>query len=62
MIYVARKQNEWLGNARRHKVREGETLRSVSQDYGIRLAKLAKINKMNKTQSLQAGTEIKLQK
>lgn len=62
MIYVARKQNGWQGNARRHKVREGETLLSISQDYGIRLSKLAKMNKLSKHEALQPGSEIKIKK
>lgn len=61
-IYVARKQNSWLGNARRHIVRENETLLSISQDYGIRLSKLAKMNKMKKNATLTEGSEIKLKK
>lgn len=62
IIYVARKQNLWMGNARRHLVSENETLLSISQDYGIRLSKLAKMNKMNKDEKLQVGDEIKLKK
>ena len=62
IIYVARKQNLWMGNARRHLVSENETLLSISQDYGIRLSKLAKMNKMDKDEKLQVGDEIKLKK
>ncbi len=51
-----------MGNARRHLVGENETLLSISQDYGIRLSKLAKMNKMDKDEKLQVGDEIKLKK
>lgn len=59
-IFIERKQARWLGNARRHTVRENETLRSLSQEYGIRLKKLASMNKLQPESALQAGMEIRL--
>lgn len=59
-IYIERKQARWMGNIRRHTVRQDETLLSLSQEYGIRLKKLAAMNKLKAGDTLQIGTEIKL--
>lgn len=60
MIYIERKQNKWQGNVRHHTVRQGETLASLSQEYGIRLRKLARMNRLPATAQLTAGQEIRL--
>lgn len=62
MIYIERKQSRWWGEERTHRVEQGETLRSISQEYGIRLNKLAAMNHMKKDSQLQAGAELKLRK
>lgn len=62
MIYIERKQSRWLGKERTHRVEQGETLRSISQEYGVRLSKLASMNRLHKDTQLQAGAEIKLRK
>ena len=59
-IYIERKQARWMGNARRHTVRHDETLLSLSQEYGIRLKKLATMNKLKPQDELHAGQEIRL--
>ena len=41
-------------------VTEGETLTSISQEYGIQLKKLAHINRMRITDDLQTGQTLKL--
>ena len=60
LIYIERKQARWLGNIHRHRVKEGETLLSISQDYAIRLKKLATMNRKKTTDTLVVGEEIKL--
>ena len=60
MIYIERKQNKWQGNTQRHTVREGETLFSLSQEYGIRMRKLARLNRLRPDAQLAAGQTIKL--
>ena len=60
MIYIERKQPKWCGNVRQHTVREGETLRSLSQDYGIRLKKLARLNRLRADEAIAAGQTLKL--
>lgn len=59
-IYIERKQAKWLGNIHRHKVKQGENLLSISQDYAIRLKKLAKMNRKKTTDTLTPGEEIRL--
>ncbi|MBR4996134.1 MAG: glucosaminidase domain-containing protein [Alistipes sp.] len=60
MIYIERKQTEWNGDEQYHIVREGETLLSLSQEYGVRLKQLAAMNKLKVADTLQAGQRIKL--
>lgn len=60
LIYIEQKQNKWLGEGKTHTVAEGETLTSISQEYGIQLKKLAHMNRMRITDTLQAGQTLKL--
>jgi hypothetical protein len=43
-----------------YQVREGETLRSISQDFGVRMRKLAKMNGLKESDPLGTGQEIRL--
>jgi LysM repeat protein len=58
IIYVERKMAKWSGQEMTHRVESGETLYSISQRYGIRLAKLAKMNNRSKSASLNEGEVI----
>lgn len=60
LIYIERKQAKWLGNVQRHMAKENETMLSISQDYAIRLKKLARMNRKKVGDALQKGEEIKL--
>ena len=60
LIYIEQKKVKWLGEGETHVVTEGETLTSISQEYGIQLKKLAHINRMRITDDLQAGQTLKL--
>ena len=60
IIYIEHKKVKWLGEGETHTVEEGETLTSISQEYGIQLKKLAHMNRMRITDSLQAGQTLKL--
>ncbi len=60
LIYIEQKQAKWLGEGNTHTVVIGETLTSISQEYGIRLKKLAKMNRMRITDDLSAGQTLKL--
>ncbi|MDE5709442.1 MAG: glucosaminidase domain-containing protein [Alistipes sp.] len=60
VVFIERKLTAWRGNARHHICREGETLRSVAQSYGIRVRSLAKINGLKSGDPLAAGMELKI--
>ena len=61
-IYIERKQNRWYGEQSTHRVMPGETLQSISQEYGVRLSKLASMNKLKDDSPLQLGAQILLRK
>ena len=60
VIYIDKKRNKWEGNTKIHIVKEGETVYSLSQSYGIRMKSLKKRNKLKDTYILTAGQYIKL--
>jgi hypothetical protein len=62
MIYIERKQTKWMGEEQYHTVKPGETLVSLSQEYGIRMKKLAALNRLKPTSQLQAGQQVRLRK
>ena len=59
-IYIGRKKKRWTGNTLLHTVKEGETIWSLSQSYGIRSKSLARMNKLDPNARLTTGMEIKL--
>ena len=59
VIYISRKKKRWDGNVLLHTVREGETLWSLGQSYGIRTKSLARLNKLKEGDALTPGTTIK---
>ena len=66
IIYIERKQSQWLGNEMQHQVKKGETLYSISQMYGISLKSLLKLNKIKINRNgdykaVQIGEIIRLQ-
>lgn len=60
-IYIQPKRNASKSNAT-HTARDGESLWSVSQEYGVKLAKLAKYNGLDKDARLKAGQKVHLRK
>ena len=60
IIYIERKQTQWLGNVMQHKVVRDENLYSLSQSYGIRLKSLAKLNSLRKGEDVKRGDIIRL--
>ena len=60
VIYIGRKKKRWDGNVLLHTVREGETLWSLGQSYGIRTKSLARLNKLKECCSLTPCTTIKI--
>ncbi|WP_128545935.1 LysM peptidoglycan-binding domain-containing protein [Larkinella soli] len=53
VYYLAKKMRK--AAVARHNVREGETNRSISQMYGLRLKKLLRYNRLDRNQRLQVG-------
>ncbi len=60
LIYIEQKQAKWFGEGSTHTVKEGETLTSIAQEYGIRLNKLAHMNRLKITDDLSAGQTLNL--
>ncbi len=61
IIYVERKQREWLNNSICHTVAEGETLHSISQRYAIRQSSLRKMNKLKRGEELVVGMNLTIE-
>lgn len=60
IIYIQPKRNK--SKAPFHKAIEGETLRVISQNYGVRLDRLEKYNALEADHPLQGGEKVLLQK
>lgn len=61
MVYIERKRNRWEGNAMTHTVKEGETLFSLGQSYGIRTKSLRRMNKLrDRHAELVRGQQIRI--
>lgn len=59
-VYVKAKSNRALNGRLLHAVTEGETMRSVSQKYGIKLSRLLKLNRRPADAPLMPGSQIRL--
>ena len=62
LIYIERKQAKWYGEEEFHRVKPGETLLSISQEYGIQMNKLASLNHIETSAVLQIGQKLRLRK
>ena len=60
VVYLKKKKSRAFWGYTAHVVREGETMYSIAQNYGIRLIALYKMNKMPFTAGAQVGQIIKL--
>lgn len=59
-VFVERKQARYVGADLYHTASEGESLRAVAQQYGVRLAKLAMLNRLSADAALEEGEHIRL--
>lgn len=59
-VFLQRKQARYVGSELYHTAAEGETMRSVAQRYGVRLAKLATLNRLPSDATLHEGQHVKL--
>lgn len=60
MVYIERKKERWLGDALLHEVAAGETLHSLSQQFGIRARCLARLNRLTFSREVETGQTIRL--
>ena len=61
-VYLQPKRNKAASEFKTHKVEAGESMHSISQDYGIKLKKLYKLNGMTYGAPAEVGMELKLSK
>lgn len=62
IIFLDKKKNKYQGAQDYYKVKEGETMYSISQQFGIKLASLTKMNNKTFFSNLSVGEIIKLKK
>ena len=62
VVYIQAKKKQAAKGLDKHVIEEGETMRGISQRYGIRLANLYKLNGMSKLDVPKEGDIIKLRK
>ncbi len=60
IVYIQPKRNAYRGRQIWHDVRENETMTDISQQYGVKLAKLYKRNRLEEPQQPAPGQRIKL--
>ncbi len=61
-VYLRWKKSKAEKGLNKHKVKVGESMHTISQDYGIRLKKLYQLNNMEYGKTVKAGTVLKLRK
>ena len=62
ILYLQPKRNKAEAKTKYHKIKQGETMYSVSQLYGIKLKKLYKKNNLKFRDKAIAGQELNLRK
>lgn len=60
IIYLEQKKREFEGDISAHYVKQGETIASISQLYGMRATSLRAINKLSRTEEVSQGQVIYL--
>ncbi len=60
IVYIEKKDREWNGVESTHTIAKGETLRLISQMYGIQLRSLRKLNGLKNSDLIYAGKELKI--
>jgi len=59
-VFIAEKKKKAPKDCETHNVQLGESLHSISQDYGIKLLSIYKLNKIPLSQSVKLGQLLKL--
>lgn len=60
IVFLGQKRNKYRGIQDFHRVKEGETLYSISQQYGIKLDSLIKMNGKTRFSSITVGEKLQL--
>lgn len=60
MIFIEGKARYYSGAERKHTVRKGETLRSISQRYAMKSSALRKLNDLKRKDNVKVGDTIRL--
>lgn len=60
IVYIRQKNKKSQNGRLIHVAKDGETMHSISQHYGIRLSSLSKINRRTKDSEIRAGQQIRL--
>lgn len=60
VVYIERKATRWRGDNLIHRTKRGETLRLLSQIYGIRLKSLCKLNNLSEDATFGDGEQIRI--
>lgn len=60
VVYVQAKKNKAAKGLEKHVVEEGESLRDISQRFGVKLSRLVKLNKLKSAEDIRHGDLIKL--
>lgn len=60
LIFLNKKESLWEGESATHRVKEGDSMYSIAQQYGLRLASLYELNAMQWGDAIYIGQELKL--
>lgn len=60
MVYLQSKRNNYRGHEKYHYVKEGETMYSISQLYGVKLNRLYKRNRLEEGSQIAVGERVRL--
>lgn len=60
MVFLNRKDKVWDGESATHRVKDGDSMYSIAQQYGLRLASLYELNGMQWGDAIYIGQELKL--
>ena len=60
IVFIAKKKGKFLGAKDFHRVRADDTVYSISQEYGIKLANLMKMNDLDLFSKLKEGDKLRL--
>lgn len=62
IIYLQPKRRKAARGNESHKVEPGETLRDISQEYGVKIRHLRRLNRLDKDEGVQPGMKLNLRK